>query len=152
MQSGSNTLWVSLAFLWATACGPAPTALNAELPYTFATNSCGPTDGAAVSIAFTSSAQPIIQPVRSALVVNVWAGIGEIAGRRYRLANDSNDGSAWYSSADSARNGAASGTVRVFSRAPDSSIVGTVNLRLNDGTRVERDFTATWRPTRMLCG
>jgi hypothetical protein len=141
------------SLLLLSACGPSPTALSDELPYVQATNSCAPTDAPAVSIIFASTPRPLNQLAPPMLTVSVWTPIRELAGRSYRVSEDgSRDGYASYSAPDSARSGAANGTLHVVAVARDSSVVGGITLRLRDGTRVEREFTAPWRPTRMLCG
>jgi hypothetical protein len=134
------------------ACGPSPTALTAELPFVQATNSCAPTDAPAVSIVFASSAQSLDPVVLPLLTLGIWTSVGNLVGRSFQFAAGSNDGYASYSSDDSSRDGVATGTVRILAVTRDSSIVGTLKLRLIDGTRVEREFTAPWVPTRTRCG
>jgi hypothetical protein len=152
VQSSRISACLTLALLATTACGPAPTALDAELPYVLATNSCAPTDAAAVTVVFSSTALPQAQLTPPLLSLSIWTGIGSIAGRTFRFLANSEDGYASFSTTDVARDGAVTGKLRVHGIANDSSIIGTMDVRLADGTRVERDFTAPWRPTRTRCG
>ncbi|NJK42355.1 MAG: hypothetical protein HC937_00895 [Aquincola sp.] len=95
------------------ACGPSPTALTTELPFVQATNSCAPTDRAAVSIVFASSAQALNPVILPLLTINIWSSVGSLEGRSFAFAAESSDGYAAFSSDDPSRDGVATGTVRI---------------------------------------
>lgn len=84
--------------------------------------------------------------------VNLWTGIGELAGRRFRVASGSDEGFGRYVGNDGTTIGEVAGTVRVERVAADSSISGTIDVRIVDGPPFTRSFVAPWVPTSMRCG
>lgn len=144
-------LW-SLTTLALCACGNSVTGAAADFQYARATNTCAPTDGPAVSIILSA------RPLRGSSVdqpyvaINIWTGLRDLSGHPYRLAQNSNDGFGTYNADRDGPAGKVTGTVVITGVAPDSSVLGTVDVRLSDGTRFLRDFKAPWRPTRTFCG
>ncbi len=133
------------------ACRASPTTVAVDLPHVNATRSCAPTDGPAVSITWTAAPATGRDVVGPYLQVLLWTGVGELAGRSFRLATDSQDGFARFVRAGGGE-GAVRGSVRITQVGADSSVSGAVDLALDDGSRFARSFVAPWISTQMLCG
>lgn len=155
---GADT--VTRAFLRATigavlagtgACSLA-TEPAADLPYTVALRTCGPTDGPAVVLSF--SATPFTEFANApALLVTIYRPVTEIAGRTYRLDVPSDEVYAFMSGTADKAARAVTGTLRVDRVTPDSSVLAHVDVRLPDKSRLRRPFLAQWVPRPgMLCG
>ncbi len=134
------------------ACGTSLTGTAAELQFATATNSCAPTDAPAVSITLSARPISVTQADPPFLAVSLWTGLGELAGRTFRISTDSSDGFGEYHATRDTRAGPVTGTVVVNGVARDSSIAGAIDVRLSDGSRFVRRFTAAWSPTRTRCG
>ncbi len=135
------------------SCGTSLTGTAAELQFATATNSCAPTDAPAITI--TLSARPLDvaqQADPPFLTVSVWTGLGELAGRSFRIGQGSNDGFGEYYAIRDAQAGPVTGTIVVIGVARDSSIIGSLDVLLRDGSRFVHQFSAPWRPTRTRCG
>jgi hypothetical protein len=142
----------ALSVLALAACGQTVTGSTAEFPFAQATNSCAPTDAPAVSIMLSAKPFSGVQLDPPSLTLNIWTRLSDLSGKSFRVAQGSNDGFGWFSAENDPRDGAVSGTVTVSTIAPDSSIIGAVNVTLIDGSRVAREFVAPWRPTPTRCG
>jgi hypothetical protein len=142
----------ALAAVVLSACGNTVTGTAADFRYVNATNSCAPADGPAVSIYLSAKPFTGSQVDQPYVAFNIWTGLRELSGRPYRLAQNSNDGFGSYYADQDRRAGLVTGTVLITRVAPDSSVHGTVDVQLTDGTRFVRDFVAPWRPTRTFCG
>lgn len=94
-------------------------------------------------------ASPVDQPF---LTVSLWTGLGNLTGRTFRFARESNDGFGEYVADTDPRAGPVTGTVVVNGVARDSSIIGSIDVRLIDGTRLVREFAARFRPSHTRCG
>lgn len=134
------------------ACGGALTAPGGELPYARANNSCGPTDGPAVSITLLSSLAQTVGDPPPFVTVSIWKPLGDLPGKTFRLATGSGDGYGVYSAEGSRRAGAVTGTVTIYRVARDSTVTGILNVLLIDGSRIRQEFAASWIETRVLCG
>lgn len=134
------------------ACGGALTAPSGELPYATATNSCGTTDGPAVSITLLSSLAQTVVDYPPFVTVSIWKPLGDLPGNTFRLATGSEDGYGAFYAEGSRRAGAVTGTVSIYRVARDSSVTGFVDLLLIDGSRIRQEFSAPWTPTRTRCG
>jgi hypothetical protein len=136
----------------AAACRGAATGVAVDLPFVSATRSCAPTDGPAVSITWSGRPATAGAAGGSFVQVNLWAGVGALEGKRFRVASGSDDGFGRYVDEDGMTIGQVTGTVRVERVAADSSISGTIDVRLADGPRFTRNFVAPWVATSMRCG
>jgi hypothetical protein len=142
----------ALSVLALAACGPTLTGTAEELPFALATNSCAPTDAPAVSIMLSAKPFSGVQLDPPSLTLNIWTRLSDLSGKSFRVAQGSNDGVGWFSAENDPRDGAVTGTVIVSSITTDSSIVGAVDVTLANGSRVTREFVASWRPTNTRCG
>jgi hypothetical protein len=133
-------------------CTSAMTGPISELPFTSATNSCGPTDGPAVSITFSSMPPRNSRVEMPYVTVTILTAVDNLAGRTFRIGAASPEGYGGFVGENDRRVGAVAGTMRVNDVLRDSSIVGSANLTLADGSRIEGAFAAPWRTTRILCG
>lgn len=133
------------------ACGATPTSVALDLPHVSATRSCAPTDGPAVSITWSAAPPTGRTVVGPYLQVLLWTGVGELAGKSFRLGRESPDGFARFVRAGRGE-GAGNGSARITQVEADSSVRGTVDLTLDDGSHFARTFVAPWRSAPVLCG
>jgi hypothetical protein len=137
------------------ACGDVITSPDV-FPDATAARSCGPTDGPAVTIQLARDSIQSMGGPRPAINLFIWRGIGDIAGRSFRLEQNSNDGFAtrvWLPATPRPILESLTGTVDIRRVEPDSTIVGFLDVRFTDGTRFARTFSARWRPTPgFACG
>jgi hypothetical protein len=124
-------------------------------PSAIAQRTCGPTDGPAVSILLArDSVTPVREP-RLAINLTLWHGVTTLPGRRFALAQDSNDG---FASLTSVPVGLSSlwvpltGRVDIRRVTSDTTIVGFVDVTFPDGARFARTFTARWQSAPTFCG
>lgn len=144
--------FVGVAFVVAacgTSCRTAVEAPNGLLPYAAAMQSCGPTDGPAVSLLFSAnpdvtSATPSYPLVR----VMIWRALAEARGKTVQLGG--NDGFASFSRSAEDVTGASRGSVTLD--AGTNAVTGTLNLTFPNRDPVRGRFTAVWIERTILCG
>lgn len=148
----------SLLLLFTTAaiagCGDVITSPDV-FPDATAVRTCGPTDGPAVIIQLARDSIQSVGGPRPAINLFLWRGIGDIAGRSFRMEPNSNDGFAsqvWLPATPPTIFESLTGTVEIRRVEPDSTIVGFVDVRFTDGTRFARSFSARWQSVRTVCG
>ena len=136
------------------ACGDVITSPDL-FPSAIAQRTCGPTDGPAVNILLARDSVATLGAPRLAINLTLWRGVGALPGRRFLLAQDSDDG---FASLTSVPVGLSSlwvpltGRVDIRRVTSDTSIVGFVDITFPDGERFARTFTARWQSASILCG
>jgi hypothetical protein len=96
------------------------------------------------------------RPPRPGLVLAVYTGLEEVAGREFRVVadggvNDGHTAAAARCDASGRCTAATGGEIRI-ERLEDSTLVGIYTLTFADSGRVQGRFRARWVAVRMLCG
>jgi hypothetical protein len=137
----------------ATGCSSSTAPVD-QLAFVWAERACAPTDGPATSItlANTPLGMAASQSGTRTLEIRLWSDVLSVAARSYRIADNSDDGVGYFGAALSSGEGAVIGTVTIDRVRADSTVIGSVDVRLSDGRRLQRPFEAPWRLNRTRCG
>jgi hypothetical protein len=125
-----------------------------DLSHAVAAQSCGPTDGPAVSIYLTSAAVSSLEPPAPYVRINILQPLDHLTERAWTLngaAGDA-DGAAIYYTDDAGSEIATSGQVTVSAVGADSTIDGFADLRFPTLGRVRGEFHAEWNSRAAMCG
>jgi hypothetical protein len=124
------------------------------LSYAVAAQSCGPTDGPAVSIYLTHAAVSSLEPPAPYVHISILRPLDRLTERSWTLngAAADADGTAIYYTGNQGSEIAVSGQVTVNAVSPDRTIHGIVDLLFPTAGRVRGEFHAVWNPRVTMCG
>jgi hypothetical protein len=155
MRAVLRPLPILLVLTLGAACGddgagplPAP---PDGYPFAYATNGCGPTDGPATRVIFTSESVTELPAAVPRVEVTIYRRASELQGKRFVISGSSNEGQAARCDAES-RCEPATTSISFRANAADTVLSGTVSLRFGDGTTVSGGFDAAWKRTELVCG
>lgn len=146
--------WIGVAVIGVLAAGcSSDTAVgpSGRFAYAAATATCGPADGPAIAIYFTSEPVTTLDPPGDYVRIYVSRTLDEIAaGKIWPIASNS-DAAAWLHYANGDFENASVGYLEVASVSANKTVAGTVSLTFPDAGHVQRDFVAHWIETTMPC-
>ena len=116
------------------------------------TRSCGPTDGAAVTIYLSATPVESLELPAPYVRLAIFRPLDALVGRSWSLAGDDSEGAGWFHPTTTTYELVSTGTVRVTSVADDSTVEGTVDVRFPGTGRIRGGFTAPWIHSTALCG
>jgi hypothetical protein len=119
-----------------------------------AAQSCGPTDGPAVSIYLTATAVSSLEPPAPYVRIDILQPLDRLTERAWTLngaAGDA-DGAAIYYTDGAGSEIATSGQVTVNTVDADRTIHGIADLRFPTLGRIRGEFDAEWNSRAAMCG
>ena len=124
------------------------------LSHAVAAQSCGPTDGPAVSIYLTSAEVSTLEPPAPYVRIEIIQPLDRLTERAWTLSGPAADadGAAIYYTSSEGSEIATSGRVTVSAVSQDRTIEGYADLRFPSLGRVRGEFTAAWNPRVTMCG
>jgi hypothetical protein len=137
------------------ACTPTPVELDVELPPVYATNTCLAGYRPGVMITFATTALPPDSIGFPVFYLSVPGNLIELPGRTFLPRGTSGTpftfSLQYKASLSSRRVDEMRGTFRVVEIARDSSMIGAFDVHMEDGTHLQREFSAPWRPRPIRC-
>jgi hypothetical protein len=124
------------------------------LTHAVAAQSCGPTDGPAVSIYLTPAAVSSLEPPAPYVRINILQPLDRLTERAWTLngaAGDA-DGAAIYYTDGAGSEIATSGQVTVSAVDADRTLHGIADLRFPTLGRIRGEFEAGWNSRAAMCG
>lgn len=153
----SRPWFLGACLAWCGACADVATAPPVALTYAYAAPACAPWDGYAVSLVLRTDSLPdSVRAIENGSSPMLRIALypreaGGLAVRTY----------AWPAAPEEAsgswcRTGACAavprGRVTIRHVGPDHGFDGELTVWLADGSRMNREFRAAWRPREQLCG
>ena len=145
------SLAVALCFL--AACDDeTPFEPLSALPFAYATNSCGPTDGPVVAIYLAAQSFELQQPVAPYVQVHIPKASSELkAGDEFQVRELFTEANAWFYGSGVETSMATSGEVGVTAFSANT-LSGYIDLEFPGGQAFRGSFMASWQPRQLLCG
>jgi hypothetical protein len=154
-MSASRILRIcALALLSAGCSSSSIVGSGVGLSHAVAAQSCGPTDGPAVSIYLTAAAVSTLEPPAPYVRIDILQPLDNLTERAWTLngpAGDA-DGAAIYYTDGEGSELATSARVTVSAVRSDRTIEGFADLQFPTQGRVRGEFTADWNPRQAMCG
>ena len=143
-------LAISLCFL--AACDETPLEPLSQLPFAYATPSCGPTDAPIVLVYLAAQSFDLGQPVAPFVQVHFPTASTQLkAGDVFQIGEDYTEANAWFHGSGVETRQASRGEIGVTSFTA-SLLSGYVDLEFADGPTFRGSFMASWQPRQLLCG
>lgn len=134
------------------ACSETPLEPLSELPYAYATPSCGPADAPTVSIYLAAQSFELPQPLAPFVEVHLPSASSQLkAGDVFRISELFTEASAFFHTSGVETRVANGGGVGV-TEFKANILSGYVDLEFTDVPRVRGTFIAAWVPRQLLCG
>ena len=149
-MSTPTRLLLALSFL-ASCSDESPFEPLSELPFAYATNSCGPADGPIVAIYLAAQSFELPQPVAPFVQIHLPVASSVLkAGDVFRVEEDFMATNAWFrgSGVESMANDGEIG-ITAFR---ENTLSGYVDLEFEGGQAFRGSFIAAWQPRQLLCG
>jgi len=125
---------------------------SSNYPYAYASPTCAPWDGPAVTIYLTPTLADSIAPGAAHLSISIWTSASELPGRSFSWPTDKQTGAGVRCARQGDCEAAAAGRVAFRPFAADSVLEGSFDLLFSDSTSERGGFRAAWRPRQELCG
>ena len=124
-----------------------------ELPFAYATNSCGPTDAPTVVIYLAAQSFQLPELVAPYIQVNVPVASSELkAGDEFEVQEDWTGANAWFHASGLEPRAANHGEVGITAFGANA-LSGYVDLEFAGGLQFRGSFVAAWQPRQLLlCG
>ena len=150
-MSSPSRLLIALSFL--VACSDeSPLAPLSQLPFAYATPSCGPADAAIVLVYLAAQPFELTQPVAPFVQVHFPSASSELkAGDVFEIGQHYMEANAWFHGSGVETRQASGGEIGVTAFNANT-LSGYVDLEFDGGPTFRGTFMATWQPRQMLCG
>ena len=123
-----------------------------QLPFAYATPSCGPTDAPIVLVYLAAQSFELAQPVAPFVQVHFPSASSQLKGGDvFRIGERFTDANAWFHGSGVQTTQATSGEVGVTAFS-GNLLSGYVDLEFADGPVFRGTFIAAWQPRQLLCG
>lgn len=143
---------LALAPCFIPACNETPLEPLSELPFAYATPSCGPTDASIVLVYLAAQSFELSQPVAPFVQVHFPRASSELrAGDVFEIDEDYMEANAWFHGSGVATRQAIGGEIGVTAFNANT-LSGFVDLEFLEGPAIRGSFIAAWQPRQLLCG
>ena len=124
-----------------------------ELPFAYATNSCGPADGPTIVVYLATQSFELAQPVAPFVQVQIPTESTRLkAGDVFRIGEDfSTEANAWFHGSGVETSAASDGEVGITAFTANT-LSGYVDLKFAGGQKFRGSFISAWQPRQILCG
>jgi len=146
-----SSVAITLCFL--AACGDeTPLEPLSQLPFAYATPSCGPTDAPIVLVYLAAQSFDLAQPVAPFVQVHFPSASTQLkAGDVFQIGEDYMAANAWFHGSGVETRQASRGEIGVTAFGANV-LSGYVDLEFVDGPTFRGTFMAAWQPRQLLCG
>lgn len=150
-MSRVSRLATALCFL--AACdSESPLEPLSELPFAYATPSCGPTDAPIVLVYLAAQTFELPQPVAPYVQVHFPSASSELkAGDVFEIGEQFTEANAWFHGSGVETRQASRGEIGVTAFNA-TTLSGYVDLEFSGGPTFRGTFIAAWQPRQLLCG
>ena len=143
---------LALALCFIPACGETPLEPLSELPFAYATPSCGPTDAPIVLVYLAAQSFELAQPVAPFVQVHFPRSSSVLqAGDVFEIEEDYMEANAWFHGSGVETRQAIDGEIGVTAFSANT-LSGYVDLEFPGGPTIRGSFIAAWQPRQLLCG
>ena len=123
-----------------------------DLPFAYATPSCGPTDAPIVAVYLATQSFELGQPVAPYVQVHIPSASSQLkAGDKFQVRELFTEANAWFHGSGVETKTASGGEVGVTAFR-ENVLSGYVDLQFDGGPAFRGSFMATWQPRQLLCG
>ena len=143
---------LAFALCFIPACSETPLEPLSELPFAYATASCGPSDASIVLVYLAAQAFELPQPVAPFVEVHFPRASSLLqAGDVFEIEEDYMEANAWFHGSGVETRQASGGEIGVTAFNANT-LSGYVDLEFPGGPTFRGSFMAAWQPRQLLCG